>query len=235
MPVPSLTAETNVGCSVIIDGLTSNVDLNRYVGTVTEDPVQGERWTVQVVQVLKDGVQPKVRNVSVRRVNCTMALQPIGWSASRVNAVLQPWATRCAAQDPRMWQKARENLYTYLELKAFYVVNTKRAIRPGGYVFADADRTHIRRCLLWSNGRSEASQMDVLAGEGGPDEKWWPCIVICRPGIMETHLASYCPGLALSDGRPWLCHASRVRSVQTPGPVIEEIGEESDDQWNIIN
>ena len=38
-------------------------------------------------------------------------------------------------------------------------------------------------------------------------------------------LGFYCPALALADGRPWCVHASRVRIIETPGPIIEEIFE----------
>ena len=85
MPVSPAT-RTMIGRRVRIDGLTINVDLNKCVGTVTEDLVQGERFTVQVKQVLKGkaGVQQKLRNVRVRRDRCALALQPIGCSASSV-------------------------------------------------------------------------------------------------------------------------------------------------------
>ena len=38
-------------------------------------------------------------------------------------------------------------------------------------------------------------------------------------------LGFYCPALALVNGRPWQVHASRVRTIETPGPIIEEIFE----------
>ncbi len=32
------------------------------------------------------------------------------------------------------------------------------------------------------------------------------------------------------DGRPWRVHASRVRIIETPGPVIEEIFDDESDE-----
>ena len=35
--------------------------------------------------------------------------------------------------------------------------------------------------------------------------------------------AGGCPGLAWQGARPWYAHESRVMTVETPGPVIEEV------------
>ena len=213
------------GRKVRIDGLTVNVDLNHRVGTVVGGLAADWRLTVKVKN--SDGSDRLIR---VRVERCTLALQPIGCHTSNVDAVLKPWATRCAAEDPNWWEAAAGDLYKYLEMKANRVVNTKRSIKAGGWAFAQSDHSQVRRCLVYADGFSEQSQTTVL-GSGTPTlERWWPCIVVAPAGNLSLQLGFYCPALAIMNARPWRVHASRVRIVETPGPQITEIFHEPDEQ-----
>ena len=42
-------------------------------------------------------------------------------------------------------------------------------------------------------------------------------------GVRGRGRAGGCPGLAWQGARPWYAHESRVMTVETPGPVIEEV------------
>ena len=130
------------------------------------------------------------------------------------------------------------NVYRYLFAKVVYVVNTKKGIGEVGWAFAQAEPNDYVCGMVWADGTHEQSS-PLAAPRAG--ERWWPCIFLKHAYSLEkpSQRAFYCPALAWQASRPWPVHTDRVRIVETPGPVIEEIPEDMEvdelpDGWTIL-
>jgi hypothetical protein len=124
--------------------------------------------------------------------------------------------------------------------------------RPGelAWQWYHAKNESVLNCVVWSNGTSEGAQCTPYSfaeTTRSSGFRWWPCIV------LETTLALkgfYCPVLAVNDSRPWYTHHSRlwyvdglwfpdvpdvseVSYVDSPGPYIESVHEDDDDDLSL--
>ena len=84
---------------------------------------------------------------------------------------------------------------------------------------------------VWGHGGHEqetelptGSVADIMAA----GSEWWP--VIWVDVVCDMLVPVYCPGLAWANARPWMAHRTRIREVETPGAIIEEL----DPDWQII-
>jgi len=210
---------------VFLHGLVRNADLNGQKGTV--------------VEVKKDSKQLIVR------MDCGRLIQ-VDWKfCYRVGSNLTPmkwgpdpqtqtdffleWRSQIVRNDPLVFN---QDVYTYLRNKVTEVVNTKQNIKQPGWSFRATNSSDYVHCVVWADGTR--NQERPLTFPVRPDEQWWPCIAIVDypfPALVPF----YCPALAWMDARPWLVHTSRIRRVETPGPTIEEVSSELDEEdWMLL-
>ena len=163
--------------------------------------------------------------------NWPNSLMMMCWGSESQQVLFQQaWVARINAMDFVWLQRACCNVYLYLIYKLQHVLKNTKRIGQAGWALYGQPLSAIRCGCVWGQGGHE-QEVPLTSHEPG---EWWPLIFVISPdGILYP---CYCPGLAWQNARPWYAHASRVRVVETPGVVIEELGtdSESETEWSLI-
>ena len=144
----------------------------------------------------------------------------------------QAWVARINAMDYVWMQRAHCNVYLYLIYKLSHVLSHTKRIGQAGWAFRGQPMSAIQCGCVWGQGGHEQEEPLTSHDIAG---QWWPLIFVVTP---EGNLyPGYCPGLAWQNARPWYAHASRVRVVETPRVVIEELSEffgSEESEWTLL-
>ena len=234
-----------IGDRVVLHSLRINTELNQKFGRI-----QAEDAKKIVVQMEAEG---GFRTICIKKEKVTKVLKLMKWGDTDPAHFFKLWDNEIQKMDPSWRTFIRdlrgcasssggsqpthvfsENVYGYLFAKVRHVVNTKKKIGQVGWAFHQAEPSDYVCGAVWACGSHEQSAPLVAPRAG---ERWWPCIFLKDAHWLSanpTQRPFYCPALAWMNARPWPVHVDRVRIVETPGPVIEEIPEEEhdDDEQN---
>ena len=235
--VPSMAMTIYKGDRVIVHSLTTNAELNRKFGIILAEEEE------KVVVNMDGG-----RTVRLKKEKVTQVMR---WGDSDPARFFKNWVNEIAKMDPT-WQTIIQDrrgcadlvdhvfphiVYRYLFAKIMNLVHTKRKIREIAWAFVRAQPDDYVCALVWSDGTP--SQSSPMTTPPRPYERWWPCILKDAYALAKPFLRPfYCPALAWNGSPPWPVHMSRVRYVETPGPIIEEIPEEEVEElpsgWTLL-
>ena len=155
------------------------------------------------------------------------------WVLIEQQAVLErEWVLRVAANDPWVLQSARNDVWYYLILRLAQLIRRGNRIGHIAWSFQPRQVRDLHYGYIWAHGGHEQETpllMNSMAEIMAAGHRWWPVIWLDVGGRMLV--PAYCPGLAWMDARPWFAHCTRLREVETPGVIIEEL----DSDWEIIN
>jgi hypothetical protein len=221
-----------IGDRVVLHSLRSNPELNQKFGIIAAEDAE------KVVVNMEAGG----RTVRIKKEKVTKVMN---WGDSDPARFFKNWENEIQKMDPSWHTFIQDlrggadlvdhvfpnNVYRYLFAKIMHVVNTKKKIGEVGWAFRQAEPSDYLCGLVWADGTPEQSAPLVAPRAG---ERWWPCIFLkdAYDLAKPTQRPFYCPALAWQNARPWDVHVDRVRIVETPGPVIEEIPEGDDDEPN---
>jgi hypothetical protein len=226
-----------IGDRVIVHSLRTNAELNRKFGIIAAE--EHEKVVVNM-----DGG----RTVRLKKEKVTKVMH---WGDSDPAGFFKNWENEIAKMDPTWHTIIQDrrggadlvdhvfpnNVYRYLFAKIMNVVNTKKKIGEIAWAFAQAEPSDYVCGLVWADGTPEQSS-PMTAPRAY--ERWWPCIFLKDAYDLAKPFQRpfYCPALAWNGSRPWPVHISRVRYVETPGPIIEEIPEEEVEElpngWTLL-
>ena len=233
------------GDRVVLHSLRSNPELNQKFGRIVAE--DAEKFTV--------GMEAggAFRTIRIKKEKVTKAqLALMHWGDSDPGHFFNKWESEIQKMDPDWRTLIRHhafpilpgcasnggdalladvfpnNVYRYLFAKICHVVNTKKKIGEVGWAFRHAKPRDYLCGVVWADGSPDQSAPLVALRAG---ETWWPCIFLKDACSLAdpTQRPFYCPALAWMNARPWPVHVDRVRTVETPGPVIEEIPPEIHD------
>ena len=147
------------------------------------------------------------------------------WESAESRAAFeQGWVQRVDANDPVWLQRGKRDVWIYLILKLAKLIRGGNRIKLA-WEFQPRQVKDLHYGYVWSHGGKEqatefptsGSVADIMAA--GSD--WWPVIWVDVGG--GSLVPVYCPGLAWANARPWMAHCTRIREVETPGCIIEEL------------
>ena len=233
-----------IGDRVVLHSLRNNPELNQKFGRIAAEDAE------KVVVDMEAG--GAFRTIRIKKEKVTKAQLPLmNWGDSDPAHFFNTWENQIQKMDPGWRTFIRDlrgcasnsggahpadvfpnNVYRYLFAKICHVVNTKKKIGEVGWAFRHAEPSDYLCGVVWADGSPEQSAPLVAPRAG---ETWWPCIFLKDAYSLAnpTQRPFYCPALAWMNARPWRVHVDRVRIVETPGPVIEEIPQE-EDGWSLI-
>ena len=137
----------------------------------------------------------------------------------------RPWVHRVAAQDSWELTLSKMDVWYYCIRKLAQLIRRGNHIGQAARSFQPRQVRDLHYGYVWSHGGKEqatefptsGSVADIMAA--GSD--WWPVIWVDVGG--GSLVPVYCPGLAWANARPWMAHCTRIREVETPGCIIEEL------------
>ena len=126
--------------------------------------------------------------------------------------------------DPHGLQQARNDVCLWLMAKLAALIRRGKRIGEVAYMWAKQPVGRMKCSVIYSCGGHE-QELPLSQDDGGSE--WFPIIYVdpaARCSQLEK-VPMYCPALAWQNARPWLAHVSRIRDVETPGVIIEELSD----------
>ena len=157
------------------------------------------------------------------------SIRPMVWGSPETRGAFEEdWKRSCQANDPWWFQYAARDIYLYLILKLAKFIRSKSSIGQAAWSFQPRRVGDLHYGCVWGHGGRE--QENELPSGSAADimragSAWWPVIWVDVPG---DKVPVHCPALAWQNARPWWAHRSRLREVETPGVIIEELEPEGE-------
>ena len=218
----------------------------------------------QLVSVKADNLKLGVG--SRNAVENTTGFVRTWWNADEKATFVKRNTDWCLDADPEGMRKCNNDIWLYLREKLEQRLKSKARKGNGAAAwewvrfFGDPTTKPFCCAMYTEAGWGESFQMKPLAKPGvynEPECTWWPCLAVPPAATCSTpdKVATYCPGLAFPNARPWYAHNDRIiwldldnvcgdgwqwvnfgdlglqpeGPVETPGPVIEELPDSGDE------
>ena len=139
----------------------------------------------------------------------------------------EDWQQTVDSMDPCWFVASYKNVYLYLVKKIASLIRRNNKIGLGWH-FASRKVKDLHYGCVWGFGGKEQEE-PLTADIYASGSQWWPVIWVYCPDHEKWPV--YCPGLAWQNARPWWAHPSRIREVETPRVINEEL----DEDWNVVD
>ena len=203
------------GACVTLHGLVTAVELNQEEATIMS--IEEEKV---VVKIYRTGKQVRISKNKVTTLQQEITQMSWGTPNSQRD-FYDEWRITIDRMDRETFKHCGADIYKYLITKVRAVVDTKNRIGHSGWAFRAARDSDFVRGTVWADGTH--SQELPIRYPTNENERWWPCVWLREPVNSTELLPFYCPAFAWSNARPWTVHPTRVRIIETPGPIIEEL------------